>query len=183
MTLLTAKPIQTLTSLSVDDLFSLMIQHHFRRTQIVMKLFIPTVNTKDIPWTYSLLQKHLPAILQSICFNEEKLPFSQEVRQTEIGHLFEHILLEYLCQEKLLSGCDEAMFSGRTSWNWERDPWGMFHISIKMHAADTDIFTPALEKSIALLKLIISNSTRDTYPYTPFSTGENRSAAPRITVE
>lgn len=144
-------------SYAVDDLFSLLVEHHVQNTRITMKLFTPTVNTRDIPWTYPFLKKHLPSILNAKCFNEENLPFSIEVRKTEIGHLFEHILLEHLCQEKLLKGYNRAMFSGNTKWNWKRDPWGMFHIYINMHASDIDIFPPALEKSMALLTMIIRN--------------------------
>jgi hypothetical protein len=170
MTLLTAKKVNPSFSYAVDDLFSLSIEHHLQSTQIIMKLLIPTVNTKDIPWTYLSLQKNLPSILTSTCFNEEKLPFAIEVRQTEIGHLFEHILLEFLCQEKLLKGnCNEAIFSGNTKWNWERDPWGMFHIYIKIHRSDNDIFPRALEKSVGLLKKIIQNEQEETFSYASFT--------------
>lgn len=157
MALTTANPAHNPLTYAVDDLFSLMVEHHTQTTRITMKLFTPTVNTRDIPWTYPFLKKHLPGILSAKCFNEENLPFSIEVRKTEIGHLFEHMLLEYLCQEKLLKGHNRAMFSGNTKWNWKRDPWGMFHIYINLHASDTDIFPAALKKSIALLTMIIRN--------------------------
>jgi hypothetical protein len=166
MAILTAQPISNTLSYAVDDLFSLMVEHHAQNTRITMKLFTPTVNTRDIPWTYSFLKKNLPGILSAKCFNEENLPFAIEVRKTEIGHLFEHILLEYLCQEKLLKGYDRAMFSGNTKWNWKRDPWGMFHIYINMHASDTDIFPTALKKSIALLTMIIRNEKTALVPST-----------------
>ena len=156
MTLLTAKPLKS-TTYAVDDLFSLMVTQHSSNTQIVMKLLTPTVNTRDIPWTYSFLKKNLPSVLASKCFNEENLPFAIEVRRTEIGHLFEHILLEYLCEEKLMKGYSSAVFSGNTKWNWSRDPWGMFHIYVSMRRSDSDIFPQALEKSITLLKRIILN--------------------------
>jgi hypothetical protein len=183
MTLLTAKPIQTNTSFSVENLCSLMIHHQLRKTDIIMKLLIPTVNTKDIPWTSSFLQEHLPAVLYSTCFNEEKLPFSVEVCRTEIGHLFEHILLEYLCQEKLLKGYDEAVFSGHTKWNWKRDPWGMFHITIKMQSTDIDIFPTALEKSINLLKMMISPESRSAYPFMQPQFTNKPTRHPRLSAE
>lgn len=163
MTLLTAKKIKNSSAYSVEDLFSLSVQHNIQNTLITMTLFIPTVSTKDMPWTYTILERHLPSILRSTCFNEEKLPFSTEVRRTEIGHLFEHILLEYLCQEKLLKGFDKAVFSGNTQWNWKRDPRGMFHIYINMHYSDTDIFPPALEKTIDLAKIILRNEVKRSY--------------------
>jgi len=85
------------------------------------------------------------------------------VRRTEIGHLFEHILLEYLCQEKLLKGFDKAIFSGNTQWNWKREPRGMFHIYINMPYSDTDIFPEALKKSISLAKMILRNEQQQIY--------------------
>lgn len=178
MTLLTAKRIKNSSAYSVEDLFSLVIQHNLENTRIVMKLLIPTVNTKDMPWTYPMLEKYLPSALRSTCFNEEKLPFAVEVRRTEIGHLFEHILLEYLCQEKLLKGYDKAIFSGNTQWNWRRDPRGMFHIYINLHYSDADIFPEALEKSIALAKMILRNEAEQSYnPYPLLPEVKNSSAA------
>jgi hypothetical protein len=162
MSILTAKAAPP-ASYAVDELFSLQVSHRMQSTLIIMKLFTPTVNTKDIPWTYSLLKQQLPSILSSKCFNEEQLPFAVEVRRTEIGHLFEHILLEYLCKEKLLKGYNRAMFSGNTKWNWERDPWGMFHIIINMHATDMDIFPPSLEKGVNLLRMIFRNDSTELY--------------------
>ena len=171
MTLLTAKTLQNASVYSVEELFSLSIRHNLQNTHIIMKLLIPTVNTRDIPWTYTTLEKHLPSILRSTCFNEEKLPFSLEVRQTEIGHLFEHILLEFLCQGKLLKGHKRAIFSGNTQWNWRREPRGMFHIFVKMYPSDIDIFPEALEKSITLAKIILRNEVMETYPSYPVLSG------------
>lgn len=159
MTLLTAKQIKPLNSYAVDNLFSLTIKHTKFHTNIHMNFFTALVNTRDLPWTYSLLSEYLPSILQSTCYNDENIPFAIEVKRTELGHLFEHIVLEYLCEEKLRLGFEEATFSGRTKWNWEQDPYGVFHIHIDMPISDRDIFSPALHKSIFLMRRIITRNS------------------------
>lgn len=134
-----------------NGLFSLAIYNGEINTRIIMELFASRVHTKDIPATSSILQKRLPSIFYSKCFNEKNYPFSQEVKNTEIGHLFEHILLEYLREIKLASGFKNPIYNGLTKWDWERDAVGVFHISIDAGVGDKDIFKKALHKSIELL--------------------------------
>lgn len=124
-----------------------------------MLLLKDPVNTSDIPSTYDVLQYFLPGVLNTECFNDQGLPFSREVKKTEIGHLFEHILLEYMCQLKIGKGYKSAIYAGRTKWNWERDPRGVFHIRINCTLKDADIFPPALEKSIKLMKIILGRQS------------------------
>lgn len=140
-----------------DDFFTLDIVYAQRSTKIDMHLSTSFVTTQPLPQTYTLLTEHLPSILMSKCFNDENLPFAIEVKQTEIGHLFEHILLEYMCQLKMLKGYDNATYSGRTYWNWVRDPKGTFHIVVKSGVKDADIFPVAIDKSIQLLKTILNS--------------------------
>lgn len=145
-----------------ENFYSLEIDHQPDVTFMTMTLRIPTVNTRHIPATYALLKKNVPTIFQSMCFNDGKLPFSKEVCATEVGHLFEHILLEYLCEEKVARGYDEVEFSGETQWNWREDPRGTFHIMVTSTHEDLDIFAIALEKTIALVnKILQSAMTKD----------------------
>lgn len=124
-----------------------------------MSIFGPIVNTRSIPQTYSMLNTSLPQIFLSKCFNDDKLPFAKEVLRTEIGHLFEHILLEYLCDYKFTKGFDDVVFSGVTNWNWKKDPHGTFHIRVNSGYEDIDIFQKALERTIALVSLIMNNNS------------------------
>lgn len=140
---------------NIPNLFQLAIICTKTHANITMQLFMDDVTTRNIPHVQKLLQAHLPTILRSKCFNEKNLPFSQEVAHTEIGHLFEHILLEYLCKEKISSGSNEAIFSGVTKWNWKKDAYGTFHIQIDVTWQERDIFYFALEQSIFLLKRIL----------------------------
>jgi hypothetical protein len=83
------------------------------------------VNTKDLPLTDSLLNEHLPSIFENECINDRNLSFREEVKATEIGHLFEHIVLEHLKIETETAG-KKADYSGSTSWNWETQKKGHF---------------------------------------------------------
>ena len=131
-----------------------------------MQLFIDEVTTARMPHVFPILKVKLPTILKSRCFNEKKLPFSKEVRKTEIGHLFEHILLEYLCKEKINLGHNEAIFSGLTKWNWNKENYGRFHISVDITIEEKDILYSALESSIHLLKQILLVQSTPAIPKT-----------------
>ncbi len=129
-------------------------------TNITMLLDTPYYHTKHIPQTHNILQGSLPQVLHNKCFNDSNLPFSDEVKNTEIGHLFEHIILEYLCQIKVQSGHDKASFSGFTQWNWKRDAKGTYHIKINMNKKDKIFLEKALDESINLLnKILISTNS------------------------
>src|SRR5437868_6032179 len=88
----------------VENLFSLAITQKRTRTKITMDLLYNQISTKEIPTITDLLQKNLPSVLLTTCYNDLGLPFDIEVQNTEIGHLFEHIILEYLCQHKIKKG-------------------------------------------------------------------------------
>jgi len=148
--------------LLTNELFSLHINLTHGKLFIFMQLHQDIVNTQNLPHTYAILQKTLPTILRATCFNEGNIPFCKEVRRTEIGHLFEHILLEYLCKEKLLAGAKRAMFEGVTDWNWEKEPYGSFHITIPFTEGDADFFPIALKKSMQLLNVILKPSISPT---------------------
>jgi len=139
----------------VDNLFSLAITQRRTRTKITMDVLYNQINTAEIPSLVDLLRQNLPSVLLTTCYNDMNLPFSDEVRNTEIGHLFEHILLEYLCQHKIAKGARRATSDGRTKWNWTRDPLGRLHIHLTCGTKDADILPLALEKTVSLMKTIL----------------------------
>lgn len=135
------------------------------------------VTTSHMPHTITVLEKELPTILQSKCFNEGNVPFYKEVLSTELGHLFEHILLEYLCIAKIGMGFEEAMFSGITKWDWNKEPYGTFHIALDMREEDMLFLTPALKKTKVLFEKILL------YPAKPAFTLDKQSNASFSLVE
>ncbi len=116
------------------------------------------LDTKNLPLTYSLLKKNLPSILNSECFNNGNLPFSVEVKKTQLGHLFEHIMLEYICDLKIKGGAKKIIVSGRTIWNWKKADIGTYNIIINVGSKDYDIFLNAFEQSLSLFELIINQN-------------------------
>lgn len=165
MSLLTAEQVKSLNLnrlfYVVDNVFGVSVTQSQHETRILMKMFYPVITTDTMPLTGSILEELLPSILGSTCFNEENLTFLQEVKNTEMGHLFEHILLEFLCEEKLAEGYEEAIFSGRTNWNWQNDPQGTFHITIDAGYEEAKIFPVAIKRTVQLMKVILEKHFSD----------------------
>ena len=157
----------------VENLFSLAITQKQTRTKITMDLLYNQMSTKEIPFIFDLLQEKLPSVLATTCYNDMNLPFDVEVRNTEIGHLFEHILLEYLCQHKLAKGARSATYAGRTSWNWVRDPLGRFHIHLTCGKKDSDILPLAIEKTVGLMKIILKYNEKPLFLLGNTATAQN----------
>lgn len=120
-----------------------------------MQMLIPLVNTRYLPQTIGFLQKNNPSVLHSVCFNDECLPFHKEVLATELGHLFEHLLLDQLCALKVNNGAYCATFSGRTNWNWTKDPQGLFRIEIDIGQEELPLLLIALKRTIFLVEKLL----------------------------
>lgn len=148
----------------VENFFHLIIAQRNTSTKIVMQLMNNQLNTATVPSIVSLLKYHLPNVLLTKCYNDDNLPFSIEVKNTETGHLFEHILLEYLCQLKIAKGHSRASYVGRTRWNWIRDPKGKFHIHLTCGKKDADILPIAIEKTIDLMKILYLSQQPALFP-------------------
>lgn len=114
-------------------------------------------NTQRLPATIPILNENLPSIFKCQCFNKDNKNFNEECKNTELGHLFEHIMLEYLCIGKIQNGENEAVFEGVTNWNWEKETRGTFNIEIKTDVNDIKIVKKAFKKSVKLLKKILIN--------------------------
>lgn len=162
------KPLALYTQFYASQAFSLSMRQEEYCTKIIMNLKHNSVNTRNIPLTVKLLKKTLPSVLKSICYNENNYPFSKEVRQTEIGHLFEHILIEYLCLIKISLGYDDVEYSGLTKWNWFTYPRGSFHITVSAGSNDGLLFKEAMNRTIYLTQeILFSANTALIPPVTP----------------
>ncbi|HSX40687.1 MAG TPA: hypothetical protein VLF68_03675 [Candidatus Saccharimonadales bacterium] len=140
-----------------SDYYRLNVSTFHDKTTIIMQLSFPVMTTASLPQTYNLLENFLPSIHVSKCFNDKHYSFRREVRSTEIGHLFEHILLEFLCKEKMSKGFEDAEFRGITHWDWNTDIRGTFHITINCGYIDAQLFPKALYKSVLLLNKILDS--------------------------
>lgn len=138
------------------DTFEMSLAYGVKEIYLNMKVKNGVVNTSDLDSTLEILKLDLPSVLKTKCYNYRNLPFRREVVKTEVGHLFEHILLENLCLEKIKSGSRRAVFTGHTDWNWKTDERGIFHIYIGMKDCDICFVESALEKSLLLTEKIMA---------------------------
>lgn len=139
-----------------SDYYSVSLSFSEQETRIILKLNIYQVTTRSFPQTYLILKKLLPAIFAHRCFNGKKLPFSEEVKKTELGHLFEHVLLEYLSKLKTQNGVYFEKINGVTNWNWLKNPRGVFDISISSGVENSELIIQALSKTYTLMDVILN---------------------------
>lgn len=123
---------------------------------LTMVLPLPLLHTGLLPHTISILEQNLPAIFYSECINDENLPLKMELKNTEVAHLFEHIILTYLCQQVQGVTAEISCFTGWTYWNWTQDSTGTFYIEISGNLSLVPDFHHALHQSITLLEKIVS---------------------------
>ena len=123
-----------------------------------MQLSLPFATTRNLPATKTFLEEFAPTVLNTECFNELNLPFDQEVSNTEIGHLFEHILIDEFCLSQIRGGEKSSVVNGRTFWNWQENPFGTFEIWIDIGKDKFNTFLEALRKTIQLIENLIQTS-------------------------
>lgn len=83
--------------------------------------------TNEHPHLPDTLFDIIPSIREHRCDNDESLTFEVEAQDTEIPHLFEHLVIEL--QVRAMGGA----LSGETSWDWTREPHGWFHVAVDYH--------------------------------------------------
>lgn len=65
----------------------------------------------------------LPHLAEHRCHNRHDLPFAEELNDSELGHVFEHVVLALLTRHGIFT-------RGQTTWNWQRDPIGTYHVTV-----------------------------------------------------
>lgn len=155
MSVFASTHIMPVTGSLLQDLFSLSIKHNKKNTKIIMKMLMGKVYTSDFPMTLEKLEAFYPEVLETQCFNEGNLPFYEEVQRTEMGHLFEHILIERIFQLKKEMGFKRICVRGYTDWNWKKDEWGTFHITIFSNEKEKEIFAKAMSDAIFVMKKVL----------------------------
>jgi hypothetical protein len=84
--------------------------------------------TTDTPRMPRILFRMFPYLAAQRCYNDLHISFRREAANTEIPHLFEHLLLEV--QKQVRRGIvNPGPMSGETEWNWTVDPRGLFHVT------------------------------------------------------
>lgn len=138
--------------------FDLSLTIDSKSAEMVMSLKTSFQTTKSLPHTYETLNTYLPGVLCTKCFNADNLPFEEKVKDTNIAHLFEHILLEYLIDERKKDNCDEKVtYRGVTTWDWRegKDPVGTYRITVSVSQEETMVLHNALRKAIELVERLL----------------------------
>lgn len=112
-----------------SDNFEVKIRLGEGRVELVHRIKHPLIHTSALPITEAFLAQEIASIFGNQCFNGKNKSFRAEASSTEIGHLFEHLILEYikLLAEKVYGG---VCVSGETIWNWKEMGYGTFLIKI-----------------------------------------------------
>lgn len=150
------KSMPALQQIHSSPAFTLDISFNADSALIGMQVHSSHVTTDTIPNTKSLLKQFCPSVLKTRCFNDLDLPFDKEVMNTELGHLFEHILIDYLCEEAISDGAKSAKFNGTTKWNWNKQPRGFFEINISLEKAQAKLLTQAMARTIEVMESLFS---------------------------
>lgn len=68
----------------------------------------------------------LPELEKHLCDNGSDKTFAEEIADTEVPHLFEHVVMELMAQ----AGSPRSL-KGETSWDFRRDGKGVFRVSVE----------------------------------------------------
>ena len=68
----------------------------------------------------------LPGLGRHRCDNNQRRTFADEIGDTEVPHLFEHVVLELMA----LAGSPRSL-RGETVWDFRRDGDGVFRVSLE----------------------------------------------------
>ncbi|MCE5203937.1 MAG: hypothetical protein ABFC80_03635 [Coriobacteriales bacterium] len=82
-----------------------------------------TATAPDVPERALRL---LPDLEKHFCHNGSGRTFAEEIRDTEVPHLFEHVVMEIMAQ----AGSPRSL-KGETSWDFRRDGKGVFRVSVE----------------------------------------------------
>ena len=140
-----------------SSLFSLSLQPKETLMYMKMQTHSHIINTHDLPDTVKILQKLCPRVLKTKCFNDKNLPFREEVERTEIGHMFEHIVLAHLSEMYSAKGITNVTFNGQTNWNWNVDTRRTFHIYLTPIDMIPSILQEAIHKAIIVTEFVMKS--------------------------
>ncbi len=68
----------------------------------------------------------LPGLAKHVCSNDDDRTFAEEIGDTEVPHLFEHVVMELMAK----AGSPRSL-KGETSWDFKRDGHGIFRVSFE----------------------------------------------------
>jgi hypothetical protein len=90
----------------------------------------------------------LPGLARHGCRHADGRRLTDELADTEVAHLFEHVALELMA----LSGSPRTLV-GETRWDWDRDARGTFHVTLQY---DDDVAClGAMKGAAAIVRFLV----------------------------
>ncbi len=154
--------LQTALFTTPYDFCSLSFDYQPEQTIIDMALTIPHVTTATMPQTFLFLEKFAPTVLLTTCHNDLDLSFAEEVKDTELGHLFEHLVLDHLARHDRSDSVMPRIYTGTTDWNWYINPRGTFSITLSVGENEKHRLSEAIDWACAILERIIFSTNTNT---------------------
>ncbi len=156
------EPILTLSQLSHSSPhFSVDLKHNQNSISITLQTSI--LSTKELLQTETILNQLLPSIYAHKCFNDHNYSFKKEVLNTQLGHFFEHVFMEYMYQHlNLTKERDKTVINGLTTWDWNKQIKGIFNIEISTEYIHPETVKIALDQSIKLLNTLLATTRQHT---------------------
>lgn len=84
------------------------------------------MRTSSTPGLTGRVLEILPTLEKHLCENPAGRSFAEELADTEIPHLFEHVVMEIMA----LAGSPRTL-RGQTRWDFRRDGRGVFRVSVE----------------------------------------------------
>ncbi len=125
------------------------IRFAFGKTYVNLSVFPEFNRTSQIPGIGDFLFQKLPGLREHKCFNEEGLTFPEEVKRTELAHVFEHVVIELI----LLKDPAAGEIIGWTTWDWKIQPRWSYEVEIDY--ANVGLIMEAIEDALAILSGIV----------------------------
>lgn len=144
--------------METNEFFSFYAVTNSTRTTIAFNVSNGGVRTGFYPETMDIVKKFIPGVLKTKCFNERHNSFDVEVVNTEIAHLFEHIVIQSICEIRKSKGLVYCKYHGETEWDWSLYNFGNFKIVINACLEDTEELEGALMKASSIVKSIMASS-------------------------
>jgi len=145
-----------------DKFFTLNIHQTEKSTTLLMSMLSPYLRTGNLSQTLIILKKDAPAVLQTTCHNNLNLSFEHEVVDTEIGHLFEHLVIDHLSRSFPYAQYhqDSCFYVGLTEWDWHTDTRGTFHITLSVGKKERKRLHAAMRWAYEIIGKILSSERK-----------------------
>ena len=129
-----------------------------RNARLVVVVDPDRFHTYWLPGLPERVIEAMPSIIADglVCHNPRHEPFSEEIKHTETGHLFEHVVLGYMLENDIYKGRSDVHLKATTSWNWDREPRGVFHLRFWGRDFRRVAFVSAVEQALALLNPLLA---------------------------